>query len=192
MRLSKRATLTAGCVMTAVAAVLGAAVAGHASDAAPAASSVAHRPAVAQVPPQLRVPDGNKKIASLQAAGVQTYTCANGTWTFLEPAATLWKPNDAGRRAVALHSRGPVWISTVDGSAVNAAAVPGGSVPHKNAVPELLLKATATRGDGLFGSVSYIQRLHTRGGVQPTGGCTSGTQIGVPYSATYVFYAPTR
>ncbi|MFJ8361753.1 DUF3455 domain-containing protein [Streptomyces sp. NPDC093984] len=173
--------------MTAAAAVLSAATVGHAFDGS---SNAARRSAPAPIPPQLRVPDGNRRIASLEAAGVQTYTCTNGAWAFLEPAATLWKRHDGGRHTVALHSRGPVWISTVDGSAVNAAAVPGASVPHENAVPELLLKATATRGDGMFGSVSYVQRLQTRGGVQPTGSCTSGSQLGVPYSATYVFYAP--
>ncbi|MER6784188.1 DUF3455 domain-containing protein [Streptomyces sp. NPDC000658] len=190
MRLSKRATLTAGCVVTAASAVLSTAAVGHASGRPAPASHAAHRSAAVKVPPQLRVPDGNSRIASLRASGVQTYTCVNGAWTFLEPAATLWAPHDVRHRTVALHSRGPVWVSTVDGSAVNAAAVPGAGAPRTGAVPELLLKATATRGEGVFGSVSYIQRLRTRGGVQPTGGCTTGAQTGVPYTATYVFYAP--
>ncbi|MEU6553469.1 DUF3455 domain-containing protein [Streptomyces sp. NPDC046915] len=190
MTLTKRAALMAGSLATAAAAVLGAATVGHAADHAPARASVdAHRTAI---PPQLRVPDGNERVAALDAQGVQTYTCVNGSWTFLEPAAGLWKQHDPRHRPVALHSKGPVWISTVDGSAVNAAAVPGASVPHADAVPELLLKATATRGDGMFGAVSYIQRLHTEGGLAPTGSCTGDSQVGVPYSATYLFYAPSR
>jgi len=59
------------------------------------------------------------------------------------------------------------------------------------AVPELLLKATAHRGTGLLASVSYIQRLDTRGGVAPTGTCTDGGLQVVGYSANYRFYKPT-
>ncbi|MFF4401061.1 DUF3455 domain-containing protein [Streptomyces sp. NPDC001480] len=190
MMLTKRAALMTGSLATAAAAVLGAATVGHAADHPTAhTSAAAHETAI---PPQLRVPEGNERIASLVAQGVQTYTCVNGSWTFLEPAANLWKEHDPRHRPVALHSKGPVWISTVDGSAVNASAVPGASVPHDDAVPELLLKATATRGDGMFGSVSYIQRLHTEGGLAPAGSCTDNSQAGVPYSATYLFYAPSR
>ena len=189
MLVTKRVALTTGSLLTAVAAVVGAAAAGHASDRPGnhpprAASSLA-------IPPQLQVPDGNKRIAALDARGVQTYTCASGAWTLLEPAATLWNRHDPQRSPVALHTRGPVWISTRDGSAVNASPVPGASVPRDRAVPELLLKATATRGDGLFGSVSYVQRLNTAGGVAPAGTCTQGAQTSVPYSAVYLFYAPT-
>jgi hypothetical protein len=189
--LSKRATLMTGSLVAAVAAFAGTAAASQVSDLSAQPSSTAVHAAPVDVPPALLVPDGNEETATLGAKGVQTYTCTNGAWTFLEPAATLWKLNDPLRRPVALHTRGPVWISTKDGSAVNAAAVPGASVPQQDAVPELLLKATATRGDGLFGSVSYVQRLDTHGGVAPTGSCTDGAQVGVPYSATYVFYAPT-
>lgn len=188
MMLTERAAHMTASLAVAAAAVLGAAAAGHAADRSPApASAESHRTAI---PPQLRVPDGNERIAALDAQGVQTYTCVNGSWSFLEPAAVLWKQHDRRHRPVALHSKGPVWISTVDGSAVNAAAVPGASVPHEHAVPELLLKATATRGEGMFGSVSYIQRLHTEGGLAPTGSCTDNSQASVPYSATYLFYAP--
>jgi len=59
------------------------------------------------------------------------------------------------------------------------------------AVAELLLKATAHRGSGLLGSVSYIQRLDTHGGVAPGGACTDGALQAVGYSATYRFYKPT-
>jgi hypothetical protein len=76
----------------------------------------------------------------------------------------------------------------VDGSAVNAAPVAGASLARPNAVPELLLKATATRGDGIFGKVTYVQRLATEGGVAPAGTCTAGTQTAVAYTAVYAFY----
>lgn len=187
MILTKRAGLTAGSIVAAAAAVIGTAAVSHAADRSPAQRS--GTPGTT-IPAQLRVPDGNKQVVALRAQGVQIYACTNGAWTFLEPAATLWKENDRERRPVALHSRGPVWISTIDGSAVNAAAVPGASVPQEHAVPELLLKATANRGTGVFGLVSYVQRLDTKGGLAPTGACAEGSQVGVPYSATYRFYVP--
>ncbi|MEV6167300.1 DUF3455 domain-containing protein [Streptomyces sp. NPDC051954] len=192
MLFSKRAALVTGTVVTAAAAVIGSAAAGQASGR-PSAETHATAPTpTPSIPPQLQVPDGNKKTAVMDAKGVQTYACTNGAWTLLEPAATLSDARDIRHRPIALHSRGPVWVSTVDGSAVNAAAVPGASVPTPDAVPQLLLKATATRGDGVFGSVSYIQRLATRGGVAPIGSCEQGAQVSVPYSATYVFYAPAQ
>jgi hypothetical protein len=64
------------------------------------------------------------------------------------------------------------------------------TAPKPGAIPELLLKSTANRGTGLFGSVDFIQRLNTEGGVAPAGSCADGTQTAVPYSADYRFYAP--
>jgi hypothetical protein len=55
-------------------------------------------------------------------------------------------------------------------------------------VPELLLKATENHGAGQFSSVTYVQRLATKGGLPPKGACTDGAQQSVEYSATYTFY----
>lgn len=142
------------------------------------------------VPDALKVPDGNKLTGVFSAAGVQTYTCTNGAWTLLEPAATLWAKNDRSKRSVALHSRGPVWVSTVDGSAVNGSAI--ANSPKTGTIPELLLKSTATRGTGVFADVSYVQRLNTSGGVAPTTACTGTDQVSVQYTATYAFYKPAK
>jgi len=139
-----------------------------------------------QIDPKVRVPDGNVLSASLKASGVQVYQCSRGAWTFVEPDATLTK-QDA---TVALHTRGPVWISTVDGSAVGAAPVPGASVSRPGAVPELLLKATENHGDGAFGKVTYVQRLNTQGGAAPAGTCTTGDRTAVGYTADYLFSVP--
>jgi hypothetical protein len=136
---------------------------------------------------QLKVPDGHRLVSSMEASGVQVYKCADGTWKLLEPAATL----AVDGKTTALHSRGQVWVSTADGSAVTAKPVPGASAPRPKAVPELLLKATTTRGTGVFGRVSYVQRLGTEGGVAPSQPCTGEQQKAVPYTATYMFYAPT-
>jgi hypothetical protein len=89
-------------------------------------------------------------------------------------------------KPVALHSKGPVWTSIVDGSTVGAAAA--ANAPREGAIPELLLKANLNTGDGVFGKVTYIQRLNTRGGVAPAGTCTDGAQTAVRYSADYAFW----
>jgi hypothetical protein len=89
---------------------------------------------------------------------------------------------------ITLHSKGPVWISTVDGSEVSATPVPNAMVNHDDAIPELLLQATEHHGAGQFGSVTYVQRLATKGGLAPKGPCASAAQVSVPYSASYFFY----
>ncbi len=134
------------------------------------------------VPEQIRVPEGNTRIAVMSARGVQTYQCTNAAWTFLQPDAILqsdWRPQ-------VLHTRGPVWTSVIDGSSVTAAVVASAPVP--NAIPELLLSATAHREPGLLAAVTYVQRLDTTGGLSPTGGCTEGRTASVPYTADYAFW----
>ncbi|MEV6606692.1 DUF3455 domain-containing protein [Kutzneria sp. NPDC051319] len=135
-------------------------------------------------PDAVKVPAGNSLLASYQGDGVQIYQCAKAAWTLLEPAATI---SDHGK-PVALHFKGPIWVSTVDGSEVGATAVPGASVKHADAVPELLLKASENHGKGQFADVTYVQRLATKGGLAPAGKCTDGAQASVPYSATYTFW----
>jgi hypothetical protein len=137
----------------------------------------------ALVPPELRVPRGNRLVAQLDGQGVQVYECAAGSWVFLEPAAQLHDQS-----AVATHFRGPTWESTRDGSLVEATKVVASSLVA-GAVPQLLLQATLTRGDGIFGDVTYVQRLATVGGVKPSTRCMDGQTLGVPYSAVYTFYA---
>jgi hypothetical protein len=134
-----------------------------------------------QVPEAIKVPAGNKKIATMPAKGVQTYQCTAGAWVFLQPDAILRYQG----RAEVLHSKGPVWTSVRDGSSVTAAAAANSPVP--DAIPQLLLKSTGNRGPGLFAGVTYIQRLNTTGGVAPTGTCTGAT-VSVPYTADYTFW----
>ncbi|MFD8006880.1 DUF3455 domain-containing protein [Streptomyces mirabilis] len=183
MKLVKRLVLTTTAVAAVTAGTLFGATVGQAATSQPARTGV-------DAPAALKVPDGNRLTGVFSAAGVQTYTCADGAWKLLEPAATLWAKNDRSHRPVALHSRGPVWVSTVDGSAVNATAV--ANSPKTGTIPELLLQSTVTRGTGVFAGVSYVQRLDTHGGVAPTTACTGTDQISVRYSATYAFYKPAK
>jgi hypothetical protein len=146
------------------------------------AATASATPAGPKVPEAVKVPAGNRALATYSAEGVQIYGCTNGAWALLQPAAVLSRHG----KPVALHSKGPVWTSIADGSTVGAAAA--ASSPRADAVPELLLKANLNTGDGIFGKVTYIQRLNTRGGVAPAGTCTAGAQTAVRYSADYAFW----
>src|SRR3954468_22280532 len=146
------------------------------------AATASASPAARDVPDAIKVPAGNRALASYPAEGVQIYGCTNGAWALIQPAAVLSRHG----KPVALHSKGPVWTSIVDGSTVGATAA--ASSPRKDAIPEVLLKANLNTGDGIFGKVTYIQRLHTRGGVAPAGTCTDGAQTAVRYSADYAFW----
>jgi hypothetical protein len=143
------------------------------------------RPAPAVLAP----PAGNSLSSVFRAHGVQVYQCTAGAWTFLEPAASLTghsvKPLSYARLSV-LHFRGPSWESADDGSLVTATAVANSPVP--GSIAELLLKAASNRGTGIFGRVTYVQRLSTTGGAMPTGACTDGATKGVPYTAEYRFF----
>jgi hypothetical protein len=151
--------------------------------------AVKARPDATSVPPGLQPPAGNVLEAQFAARGVQVYQCTAGAWVFLEPAANLvgYEFGTSGIQT-AIHYKGPTWESTTDGSLVQGTTI--ASEPVTGSIPQLLLKATANRGTGIFGSVTYINRLDTRGGAAPAGSCTSGQTVGVPYTAQYLFYVP--
>ncbi len=185
---STLAALCAGVLGTAVA------IAGTGSSQAATGSSEAAATSSTGVPIAIAVPDGHVLIADLAAEGVQVYKCnpadAATPWTFVEPAASL-----SGRTTIrprsyqtAIHYVGPTWQSTIDGSVVTSKAVARSEVP--GSIPELLLQTVTNRGDGIFGKVSYIQRLKTTGGAAPAGPCTEGKLVSVPYTAKYRFFAP--
>jgi len=169
----------------AIAITIGAALAACSSAHQPVpTSSKTTAPQQVRIPDAVKVPSGNKLAGSFEGRGVQIYRCTNNSWTLLQPAAII---SDNGN-PIALHSKGPVWISTVDGSEVSATPVPGAMVNHDDAIPELLLKATENHGAGRFGSVTYVQRLATKGGLAPKDRCANGAQVSVGYSASYLFY----
>jgi hypothetical protein len=142
------------------------------------------------VPDALVPPAGNGEVARFAASGVQIYQCVGGVWTFVEPAASLVGYESATHRPNrAIHFRGPSWESVTDGSLVEAKSI--ASSPVAGSIPQLLLQAGTTRGDGIFGKVTYVQRLNTTGGAAPTSTCTDGATQSVRYTADYHFFAPT-
>ncbi|MEV6348908.1 DUF3455 domain-containing protein [Actinoplanes sp. NPDC051851] len=141
------------------------------------------------VPATLEPPPGNAVHAVLKARGVQIYTCTSGAWQLTEPAASLNGITlSPVRKVTALHFRGPSWESDQDGSLVEGARPVSAPSTTPNSIPQLLITAARTRGDGLFGGVTYIQRLATSGGVAPATTCTTGDTLAVPYRAVYRFF----
>ncbi|HEU4387970.1 MAG TPA: DUF3455 domain-containing protein [Blastocatellia bacterium] len=134
----------------------------------------------------IQVPSGNNVAFHVYARGVQIYTWNGTAWTFVAPMATLYaSPNYHGQ--VGTHYAGPTWESN-SGSKVVGSRVAGCS-PDPTAIPWLLLRAVSTQGPGIFGCVSFIQRVNTTGGLAPaTPGSSVGETAEVPYTAEYYFY----
>ncbi|GGN82044.1 hypothetical protein GCM10010112_59140 [Actinoplanes lobatus] len=145
-----------------------------------------------RVPAELTPPAGNVLHSVLKARGVQIYECRGGTWTLLEPAASLTGVTmHPVKKLSALHFRGPSWQSDQDGSLLEGDGPNAKRAPseHPNSIPQLLIPAKLNRGDGVFGKVTYVQRLDTVGGVAPAGPCTGSGATAVPYRAVYRFFA---
>jgi len=134
----------------------------------------------------VQVPLGNKVTFHVYALGVQVYRWNGTAWTFVEPVATLFAdPNYNGK--VGIHYAGPTW-QTNSGSSVVATRLAGCS-PDLAALPWLLLQAVSNDGPGVLGSVTYIQRVNTTGGLAPAApGASIGATVQVPYTAEYFFY----
>jgi hypothetical protein len=124
--------------------------------------------------------------------GVQIYTCtAAGTWsTSSTPEAQLKR---YGRPGTIHHYAGPRWTSNQDGSTI--VGVVDTRVPKDGTIPWLLLHVSAHENSAPgkdLDKVAFISRIHTSGGVGPTGACTPGTDAdqAVSYHADYLFWAP--
>jgi hypothetical protein len=144
------------------------------------------------VPAALQPPSGYAVAFTAKATGVQIYTStADGgmapKWAFEAPLAEL-----NGLKGIIYHYAGPSW-EAADGSKVaRDMATPVTAVPAQRAstdIPWLLVKVTADPAAGVLNKVVYVQRISTQGGVAPAKPpIRSGTKVGVPYTATYVFY----
>jgi hypothetical protein len=163
--------------------------------AAPAAAIAG--PAAPDVPGEIAVTGPHKPYLTAHAEGVQIYACtpvAGGhAWRLLAPRATLTAENG---KPLGSHYGGPTW-QALDGSTVVGRRETGVAV-DPTAIDWLRLKADSTAagpdGDRLT-ATSYIQRIHTVGGLAPAAAdCTADTvsqQREVPYSADYVFFKMT-
>ena len=154
-------------------------------------------PAAPSVPSDIAVPAGNKPYLIAHAEGVQIYACASvadgHAWRLLAPRATLTGENG---KTLASHYGGPTWEAR-DGSTVVGRRDNGVKV-DPTAIDWLRLAADSTTagsdGDRLT-ATTYIQRIHTVGGLAPAAAdCyadAAGERREVPYTADYVFFKAT-
>jgi Protein of unknown function (DUF3455). len=136
----------------------------------------------------IQVEAGNKVSFHVYARGVQIYRWNGSSWVFVAPLATLFaEKNYFGE--VGTHYVGPKWESK-SGSKVEGRRVPGtGCQPDPTAIPWLLLSRFDSTGPGIFGAVTFIQRVNTTGGNAPTEpGAYLDEVKEVPYTAEYYFY----
>jgi Protein of unknown function (DUF3455) len=141
----------------------------------------------------LRAPAGERLDFVLNAHGVQIYACKPRAtdpyayqWTFVAPEATLLESD----KIVGYHSAGPVWESVSDHSSVKGTVRERQDGGAGN-IPWLLLAGAASEGTGRFAGVTSVQRVATRGGVEPGTPCDaskSGQEARVKYTADYYFY----
>jgi hypothetical protein len=153
------------------------------------------RPALAQSLPIPSSVGSSVVLLKAQASGVQIYTWQakpsegktpqSYQWVFKAPEADL-SGSDGGK--IGRHYAGPTW-EAVDGSKVVGGLIASASSPGN--IPWLLLAAKTTTGKGQFSNVTYVERVFTSGGAAPKSGADAahaGTQVRVPYTATYIFY----
>ncbi len=146
-------------------------------------------------PAALHPPADQVLLSEAFATGVQIYECAasptgaqDHQWLFKAPEAVLL---DAAGRKIGRHHAGPTWESN-DGSSVVGQVVARDPGTYADAIPWLLLSATAHAGTGVFSRVKSIQRLQTVAGIAPGQPCSAqnvGEVARVPYTAVYYFYA---
>jgi hypothetical protein len=149
------------------------------------------------VPEKIKAPAGEEVVLYVRASGLQIYTCQQGTdgkygWTLKAPEAKLL---DQQGSVVGRHYAGPTWKHN-DGSEVSGKAVAKVDSPDSDSIPWLLVSVTSHSGEGVFGRVTSIQRIHTQGGQPPPAAdCSASkqnTEAKSSYTAEYFFFAPAK
>jgi len=163
--------------------------------------------------PATLVPEGATPYLRTHALGTQNYVCvATGSglaWRFVGPQATLFVTVFGFEQQVTTHFLSPnpdeaglsraTWQGSFDSSRVWARAtqmVDDSAIIGAGNIPWLLLQRVGSSrgptGGSLLSQATWIQRIHTAGGVAPATGCTQSTDVGalvlVPYSTDYVFF----
>lgn len=160
------------------------------------AAGVQASKAAEAVPATLQPPAGYTLAFTAKAKGMQIYTSAaeGGAapkWVLEAPVAEL-----TARQGSFHHYAGPSWEAADGSKIVRDKDTPVVTVPARKAgadIPWLLVKVTADPAAGVLSKIGYVQRIETHGGVAPaTPPVRTETKVGVPYTATYAFYAKTN
>ena len=155
--------------------------------------AMAGPPSPTGVPGQIQPDESSNKVFLIgHGVGVQIYTCNGSVWSSAVPRANLFDDNG---KLIISHFAGPSW-QAADGSKAVGTVVDK-VTPDLSAIPWVLLSAKTTPGaDGdRLVDTTFIQRLHTVGGLQPPAAdcnaATAGTVVESPYTAEYVFWKHT-
>ena len=142
--------------------------------------------AYGEIAERLRVEAGNKVAFHAFGVGVQIYRWSGTSWVFVAPEAVLYA-NAGDDGEIGIHFGGPTWQSN-SGSKVVGTKIQE-CTPDPDAIAWLLLRAASAEGPGIFGKVTFIQRVNTVGGNAPNvPGEFLGQMARVPYTADYFFY----
>jgi hypothetical protein len=173
-------------------------------------------------PPDIRVPEGNIPFLVGHAIGMQNYICrpcpnastplqlcpdgSGFAWILFAPEATLFADNDD---PLITHYFSPnpdeggtiraTWRDSRDSSIVwggKAVSSNDSQFVKKNSVAWLKLPMAGVQdgptGDNTLAKTTFIQRVHTFGGVAPRDGCSDPRNVGdmtfQPYVADYFFW----
>ena len=122
----------------------------------------------ADLPTNLRAPEGEELILMARASGSQIYVCQVGTdqklsWVFKAPEAEL---HDAQGTLIGSYFAGPTWKHN-DGSQVTGAVTARQDAPDSKSIPWLLLHATGHSGNGILNRVTTILRVIPKEGSLP-------------------------
>ncbi len=151
------------------------------------------------VPDKIAAPANEQVVLMAHGSGAQIYVCHAGAdgkpaWSLKAPEAEL---HDSQGAVIGRHSAGPTW-KYKDGSEISGKAVERVNAPESASIQWLLVAVTDHSGKkkGVFTHVNSVQRINTQGGLPPADAdCNTSklnTEVKIPYSADYYFYAPAK
>jgi hypothetical protein len=148
----------------------------------------------AGIAPGLRAAANEQAAFVLSGSGVYVYQCKQNPadanrygWYFVAPDATLYE----GSREAARFATPTLFESLSDRTSVATlarATQPAGS----GNLPWAMMRAQPLGASaGMFNGITSVQRVNTRGGLPPAGGCDAdniGEEARVAFNADYYFY----
>lgn len=151
-------------------------------------------PVQKDLPALIQVATANTLVLETKASGTIEYQCSKEKdplttykWSMVGPKAEL---TDRSGDKVGDYSGPPARWAHKDGSFVTGSQVAVSPNGSKN-IPLQLVKADVSGGLGALTAISYVQRVNTEGGVEPSKKCSAdneGEKAEVSYRAEYRFW----